>query len=260
MNFINNFCYFYDKYKLIFMEKIKTIFISDTHTKHKRLTLDSGDLLIFSGDCMSSGFSEMELLDFISWLNTLTQNYKYIVVLSGNHDRYMQAFPKEVIENLFYQNNGYEKGIRYIQDELIELDFENKGKLKIYGTPYQPYFYNWAWNISDSDKLYNIYNNIPENIDLLVTHCPSYGILDKSHVKSLRNPTGEEPLGSKELQLRLSEMTNPPKYHCFGHIHGDGGKFQKIDKTTYINASVCDEMYNPINKIITLDIETKDED
>lgn len=241
------------------MGKIKTIFISDTHTKHRKINLESGDLCIFSGDCMSSGFSEMELLDFISWISSLTKKYKYVVVLAGNHDRYLETFPKEVIENLFYQNEGYEKGIRYIQDELIELDFEDKGKLKIYGTPYQPYFCNWAWNISDSNELYNIYSNIPENLDLLITHCPCYNILDKSHIKSSRNLTGENPLGSKELQIRLSEMTNPPRYHCFGHIHGDGGKFQTIDKTTYINASVCDENYKPINNIVMLDLETKND-
>ena len=238
------------------MEKIKVCFISDTHTRHKRLNLQPADLLCFTGDFMSSGYSEAEIHDFINWVNNISDNYIYVVIIPGNHDRYTEVFPKEVIENLFYQNNGYEKGIRYIHNEELELDFGEKGKLKLYGTADQPIFFNWAFNRTP-EELYMSYQNIPENLDILLTHCPSYDILDKSHVKTMRNPTGEEPLGSKELSLRLSEMVNPPRYHVFGHIHGDGGKTITIRNTTYINASIFNEEYQPVNSIITLDIEPK---
>ena len=46
---------------------MKVTFISDTHTKENTLNLCGGDILVFSGDCMSSGFSIFELFKFIEW-------------------------------------------------------------------------------------------------------------------------------------------------------------------------------------------------
>jgi Icc-related predicted phosphoesterase len=140
--------------------------------------------------------------------------------------------------------------------------------LKIYGTPWQPYFCNWAFNIYESDRLISLYQNIPEDLDILITHCPPYNILDKTHITPAYYDNtvncGEEPLGSKELETVLSELgEHRPKIHCFGHIHGDGGNIVGLPYLTkpypggvcYINASVCDENYNPINKIVTIDYE-----
>ena len=78
------------------MEKIKVCFISDTHTRHKRLNLQPADLLCFTGDFMSSGYSEAEIHDFINWVNNISDNYIYVVIIPGNHDRYTEVFPKEV--------------------------------------------------------------------------------------------------------------------------------------------------------------------
>ena len=225
---------------------MKVTFISDTHTKENTLNLCGGDILVFSGDCMSSGSSIFELFKFIEWFKE--QNYTYKVFVADNHDRTCEMLPEKYIKPIF--DLYYDNGVRYIKDELITVD-----GISIYGTPYQPYFYGWAFNVSDSEKLTNIYKNIPEGVDILITHCPPYDILDKSHLPREKNgKTGEEPLGSTELLNVLTEMENPPKYHCFGHIHGDGGKVEKKGETTYINASVCDEQYEPVNKVITLDI------
>lgn len=227
---------------------MKITFLSDTHNRHHLLKLEGGDILCFTGDFMTTGYNHMEVNDFLEWLKS--QPYKIKLVVAGNHDRYCQSFPKYQIKDMF--EKYYDNGIRYLQDDEIEIM-----GLKFYATPYQNYFCGWAWNIKDSEKLYMIYEQIPEGLDILLTHVPPKNILDKSHVKTMRNPTGEEPLGSKELSLRLSEMVNPPRYHVFGHIHGDGGKTITIGNTTYINASICNEEYQPVNSIITLDIEPK---
>lgn len=226
----------------------KVTFISDTHTRHNHINLEGGDILCFSGDFMSAGYNITEVFDFLDWFRK--QPYKYKICVAGNHDRYCEAFPTYQIKDMF--EKYYDEGVRYIQDEEIEVD-----GLKIYGTPYQPYFFNWAFNVKDSGKLTVIFSQIPENLDILITHCPPYDILDKSHRPGYENTTGESPLGSKELSDVLGQMENPPRYHCFGHIHGDGGKTQTVGKTTYINASVCDEGYKPTNKIITLEIEPR---
>ena len=220
---------------------MKITFISDTHTQHKKIELPGGDILIFSGDFMGSGYRVYEAQSFLKWFSE--QPYKYKIFIAGNHDRYCEINP-EIFETLV--DDYVEQNVIYLKDDLIEIE-----GLKIYGTPWQPYFCNWAFNIPESDRLISLYQNIPEDLDILITHCPPYNILDKSH--DYRN--GEEPLGSKELEIVLSELgKHRPKIHCFGHIHGDGGN-TLTDGTCYINASVCDENYNPINKIVTIDYE-----
>ena len=81
--------------------------------------------------------------------------------------------------------------------------------------------------------------------------------MDQSHRPLYNNPTGENHLGSMELKEVLDEMNQfnkAPRVVAFGHIHGDGGKMMKIGNTLYINASLCDENYDPVNDFITIDL------
>ena len=237
---------------------MKITFISDTHTQHKKIELPGGDILIFSGDFMGSGYRVYEAQSFLKWFSE--QPYKYKIFIAGNHDRYCENNP-ELFEALV--DDYVDQNVIYLKDDIIEVE-----GLKIYGTPWQPYFCNWAFNISDSDILTSLYQNIPEDLDILITHCPPYNTLDKTHITPAYYDNtvncGEEPLGSKELETVLSELgEHRPKIHCFGHIHGDGGNIVGLPYLTkpypggvcYINASVCDENYNPINKIVTIDYE-----
>jgi Icc-related predicted phosphoesterase len=107
------------------------------------------------------------------------------------------------------------------------------------------------------EKLIYIYQQIPDNVDVLLTHCPPYGILDQSHRPNYHNPSGENHLGSMELKEVLAEKTlkkTQPRVVAFGHIHGDGGKQLQIDDTLYINASLCDEDYDPANYIVSIEL------
>jgi Icc-related predicted phosphoesterase len=111
--------------------------------------------------------------------------------------------------------------------------------------------------VADFEKLVNIYQQIPDDIDVLLTHCPPYGILDQSHHPNYSNPDGENHLGSMELKEVLAEKNLrkcQPRVVAFGHIHGDGGKMMKIGDTIYINASLCDEYYEPVNNIVSIDL------
>ena len=241
--------------KFLEMEnKLRCTCASDTHTLHKRLKLDGGDLFLFTGDFMSSGYRADELQDFVAWLKDyVSPLYTHVALIAGNHDRMAESFPDYQVKDMFEVADK----IHYIKDEAIELEFQNGQKLKIAGTPMQPFFCNWAFNVKDSDKLQFIYDSVvEEDIDILLTHCPPFSILDCSHnPRPQFGTTGEEHLGSIELYNVIKSREKPPRYHVFGHIHGDGGKQITIDKTTYINASVCDEAYKPINKIVTLEIE-----
>lgn len=221
---------------------MKVTFLSDTHRSHNNITLPGGNILVYAGDCMGAGYYQNELTSFIDWF--AEQNYTHKVCIAGNHDRWCETNDSET-KKLFE-----EKGIIYLKDNIVQIE-----GLKIYGTPYQPYFCNWAFNVKKFEKLKEIYKMIPEGLDILITHCPPYGILDKSHLPRLYyGYTGEEPLGSVELKEVLEEMEKKPKVCVFGHIHGDGGKMEERDGVKYINASVCDENYETTNKIISIEM------
>lgn len=92
---------------------------------------------------------------------------------------------------------------------------------------------------------------------MVLSHCPPYGILDQSHRANYFNPSGENHLGSMELKEVLAAKilnNTQPRVVAFGHIHGDGGKQIQIGDTLYINASLCDEYYEPVNNIVTIEL------
>ena len=226
---------------------MKVTFLSDTHMRHREIELPGGNILVYAGDCMSTGYIRNQLTSFIDWF--AEQNYTHKVCIAGNHDRWCEDHDSETKEMF------KEKGIIYLKDELVEIE-----GLRIYGTPYQPYFCNWAFNIKKFETLKDIFKMIPEGLDILITHCPPFGILDKSHLPRLYyGYTGEESLGSVELKEVLEEMIVKPNVCVFGHIHGDGGKVVEEDGIKYINASVCNEDYEPVNEIITMEIEKGEE-
>lgn len=231
---------------------MKITFISDTHTymydeHYKELILPEGDILCFSGDIMSSGYNEGELIHFLKWLSK--QPFKYKIFIAGNHDRILED-KRLIAEEIISRFQG--DNIIYLKDSSFVVD-----GIKFYGTPYQPYFCGWAFNVQEFEKLVNIYRQIPDDVDVLLTHCPPYGILDQSHQPNYSNPTGENHLGSMELKEVLAEKNQyniAPRVVAFGHIHGDGGKKIQIEDTLYINASLCDENYDPTNNIITIEL------
>ena len=231
---------------------MRITFISDTHTymydkDYKELILNEGDILCFTGDIMSSGYNEGELIHFLKWLSK--QPFKYKIFIAGNHDRLLED--KSLIANEIISPYN-DKGVIYLKNSSVEIE-----GLTFYGTPHQPYFGGWAFNVPDYEKLINIYQQIPDNVDVLLTHCPPYGILDQSHRPNYHNPSGENHLGSMELKEVLAgkkQFKTQPRVVAFGHIHGDGGKMIEIGDTLYINGSLCDESYEPINNIVSINL------
>jgi Icc-related predicted phosphoesterase len=182
---------------------LKITFISDTHTymydsRYKELMLPEGDIICFSGDLMTSGHNEGELIHFLKWFSK--QPFKCKIFIAGNHDRYLENYPSIANDIISEYKN---KGVVYLNNS----SFEYEG-IKFYGTPHQPYFCDWAFNVPDCEKLMNIYQQIPDDTDILLTHCPPFGILDQSHQPNYSNLTGEKNLGSKELREVLDDLSN----------------------------------------------------
>lgn len=116
--------------------------------------------------------------------------------------------------------------------------------LKIYGSPWQPRFYDWAFNVDRGDAISKKWELIPEGIDILVTHGPAHGILDDT-INGMR--VGCEELFKKVVQVK-------PRIHVCGHIHWAYG-MRDFNDTTYINASSLGENYRYENKPIVINYD-----
>ena len=214
-------------------------FISDTHNKHKQLQeLPGGDLLIHSGDATSRGYSG-EIKDFCKWFDSVP-NYKHKIFIAGNHDFGFQDNKDRINEILEKYPD-----ITYLEDSVCGyLNEEGTEAVKIYGSPWQPEFHNWAFNLPRMGwELKLKWEQIPDDTDILVTHGPPYGILDKAY----GNPM---PLGCELLAEEV--VKKKPKIHVFGHIHGGYG-YKYVDGTNYINAAILNDDYEMINKPITIE-------
>lgn len=207
---------------------MRITFISDTHTKHRQLKLPGGDLLIHAGDLMNSGYSQYEVEDFCKWFES--QNYDNCVFIAGNHDRLFENEPELVKEIV----DGY--GVDYLQDSELVIGEEWETQVKIWGSPWQPEFYNWAFNLPRcGDQLKDVWDRIPKDTEILITHGPPQGHLDISGP-----PYNQPDLGCELLRVKVDQQ--PPKIHVFGHIHGSWG-YKFHNGTHFINAAVLGENY-----------------
>lgn len=206
----------------------KIVVISDTHNRLDQIQVPDGDILLHCGDATGRGTIQ-ETSKFNHDLQSLPHPIK--IFCPGNHDF------------LFEKNESLARSILTNATTIINETIEVDG-IKIYGSPYQPAFMNWAFNLPRGPKLKAEWDNIPNDTDILITHGPAFGFGDLV-------PWDNVNAGCKDLLNRLQEIDC--KFHLYGHIHSGYGKY-KLNNTTLINASICDEAYNPINKPWVIEI------
>lgn len=207
--------------------------ISDTHSFHRQIQLESVDVLFVAGD-YSLRSTEEELLDFLNWMRE--QHKGSIVLVSGNHDRF---YWKNTARFLALMN---EYDICYLENSSVDLL-----GLKMWGSPITaPALTGLTRRFEmDESSRNEIWSTIPADADIVITHCPPFGILDSSEGLNL---------GCKSLMARISEIK--PKYHLFGHIHQSYGRVE-LAGTVYCNGALCGDVTDGIvNKAIYFQIET----
>jgi Icc-related predicted phosphoesterase len=118
--------------------------------------------------------------------------------------------------------------------------------IKFYGSPWQPEFHNWAFNLSRGEELAEKWEQIPNDVDVLITHGPAYGILDYA-------PIGGH-VGCEELYRKIVEVK--PKIHVCGHIH-DGYGQKTMGGIEFLNASVLNDRYEHAHKPIFVEYDTE---
>ena len=167
------------------------------------------DILVHSGDFTMAG-GDMEALDFIEWLCDLPYKHKFFI--AGNHDDCMLDATLEGLPN----------DVHYLSDSGITID-----GISFYGAPMFVTFEG------EDLKEMEHYEQIPDNIDILITHRPPLGILDSIDDKL--------HYGSSLLLDKVSKIK--PKMHLFGHVHDVYGTMD-WKGITFSNGGVTDRRYD----------------
>jgi len=204
--------------------------VSDLHGAFPNL--DGGDLLIVAGD-LTGNDTETQYLKFFEWLTF--QSYRKIVFIAGNHDNYLESYKPT------YANN-----IEYLCDSGIEFE-----GLKIWGSPWTKYFVGMntdcmAFTLDSEEELSHKFCLIPTDTDILITHSPVLGVLDK-----IKRPRIGENVHQGSESLMMPLLHSNCRLHVCGHIHESYGIFKNnLNGITHVNASYVNERYKPVNKPI----------
>lgn len=216
------------------MKKIIIDCISDLHGYYPKL--DGGDLLIVAGDLTANHYLK-EFHAFNKWIDI--QKYKKKIVVAGNHDTFLVPRYENELDMLLDGKNWY-------YDYLFDSGCEFAG-LKIWGSPWTLKFRGMnpdcmAFTCDTEEELAEKWALIPDDIDILITHGPPYGIFDKS--------IDGKKCGSQSLYDRIKKIR--PKFHFYGHIHEGyyqlGGTFIDGSSIQCYNCSIVNERYEHVNK------------
>jgi Icc-related predicted phosphoesterase len=172
------------------------------------------------------------LMEFNSWCGSLLEKQvaREIILIAGNHDFLFERNPQEA--------RAFMTASTYLNDSGCEWE-----GLRIWGTPWQPWFYDWAFNLRTEDELAQKFQIIPPETDILISHGPPKGILDQT----IRG----ESVGSSSLLRKILEVR--PKLVVFGHIHEGYGMMEQ-DSIMFVNASSCDGRYRCVNPPILVEL------
>jgi Icc-related predicted phosphoesterase len=216
---------------------VDLIFISDSHTHHAELNETLSDffesypeaIIVHTGDLSYKGRLG-EVKNFLTWYSELP--FKHKVFIAGNHDFLFEDNPsliRRMLEDEF-------PNLTYLEDSGAEIL-----GLKFWGSPVTPWFYNWAFNRHEH-QIGNHWQAIPDDTDILITHGPPFGILDRTY--------NRVKAGCPLLLDRINSLDNL-KIHAFGHIHEAWGT-EVVNEKIFVNSSVVDLDYEVKNSPILI--------
>jgi Icc-related predicted phosphoesterase len=205
---------------------MKVVAVSDLHGHLP--TIPPCDLLLLAGDLTPvrdhNRLFQAEWLDttFRAWLEGVPA--RKVIGVAGNHDFVFQDLPEKVPRDLPWT---------YLQDAGTTWE-----GLRIWGTPWQPWFYDWAFNLSEDD-LAAKWALIPEGTNILVLHGPPRGYGDGVPERDGR----VRHCGSPSLLARIEAVA--PRLVVYGHIHEGRGEWL-IGRTVLANVTLVDDGYDAV--------------
>ena len=202
---------------------MRIVALADTHLQNWKVKVPPSDIFIFAGDNDINSIKQLE--DFNVWLGTINSTYK--IWIGGNHDLLLENISLKEIKKI-------STNATYLYNSGITI-----GGVKFWGSPFSKLFGNWAF-MRATEGMKEIWNDMPEDLDVLITHGPSYSILDTCYYPVTHN------VGCIEL-LKAVELKKP-RVHIVGHIHESYGRTENC-----FNVSVMDENYQLVNKPTVID-------
>jgi Icc-related predicted phosphoesterase len=209
---------------------MRIVCLSDAHGLHRQVAVPEGNLLIHAGDFMRTGISLEEIVDFNDWLGE--QPHPHKIVVAGNHDLFFEMFPDKAREHL---SNAV-----YLENDGIVL-----GGVTFWGSAMTPVLPNRAFHVERCEASRKYWDRIPLRTDIVITHGPPFGTLDKNDI-----------LGSRFdcRDLIQAVLRVKPKLHVFAHVHGDYGEEVGPNGTRMVNCAVLDVKYVLTNAPILVSI------
>lgn len=235
-----------NKYKTIIM---KITAVSDLHGN--LIDIEPCDILLIAGDIsplnIQKDYIQMTrwfFNDFYKWIIKLPCTEVFLV--PGNHDFWFEKFIKDSTMNL------WDKLAILINGDGLFYDSENDKLYKIFGTPYCKDFGNWPF-MPGNDKLPELYDKIPEDIDILICHdSPLIGYVGNIMEKADETYPNGIPAGNQYLAGAIFDKR--PKYVLSGHIHSGDHTLKEYVGVKLANVSILDESYNIAYKPLTIEI------
>jgi Icc-related predicted phosphoesterase len=190
---------------------MRIVAVADTHLYHRELRVPDGDVFVHAGD-MCQGGDLAELAEAARWIRGLAHKTK--IVVAGNHDWAFVRRPRDA-------RALFEPDVIYLEDGAVNVD-----GVSFWGSPWQPEFNDWAFNLPRGAPIAKKWALIPDCVDVLITHGPPLGMGDTGPVSGR--------LGCADLLARVRAVR--PPLHVFGHIHQDGGVWLE-DGTCFANVT-----------------------
>lgn len=237
---------------------IKVKVFSDCHGYLPNIT-EEFDLLLIAGDitpCAWGYGSKIVQLDWIynefkEWLDNLPYrtSMSKVYLVPGNHDRVFDGITenerkilKETLGNKFELLLHEEKTFTNISED------GNLKEIRIFGTPFCKKFGNWSF-MYDDEILTDLYNEIPEGLDILITHDPptlnNLGMISEGRQKGVN--AGNSILAERVLKIK-------PKYLFSGHIHSGNHSFEEYEGILMANVAHVNEQYYPVFKVLSFEL------
>jgi Icc-related predicted phosphoesterase len=216
--------------------------ISDLHGYLPELT--GGDLLIIAGDltAMDTDKEHFDFMENIGYHQMFKDKYEKVIYIAGNHDGFLD--PKTKRHGRLRTPRHW--NVYYLCDSGIKHN-----GLNIWGSPWTPTFHSWFFMKNRGDQIKEMWDKIPDDTNILITHGPPFGIQDE--VAGFDKHNNGKFAGCEELSVTIRDRLKNLKLHVFGHIHDGYGRVD-ANGITYINASIMDRNYRPVNKPIRVEI------
>jgi len=237
---------------------VRFVCVSDTHGRHSELTskLPEGDVLLHGGDFTMNGELQ-EVVDFAEWLQSLP--YAKKIVIAGNHDlsfdgsysgdRGEVGVDRRSVREAFDKvcggrcDGSAPSGVVYLEDQ----EYTWRG-IRIYGTPWQPEFGYWAFNLPRGDPLLQKWRAVPEGIDVLIVHGPPLGRGDRCE-------PNKKHVGCADLLSEVQGRIRPQFVVC-GHVH-EGASVSYDGTTHYLNSCSLNEHYECVHAPLVFDLDIR---